>query len=123
MKRRTFLEIALVLGAGLASGAPAGLAWSRREGFPGLRVRLDGLTGAPRGARLHIVDLGSGGERVLLDQPLATVDAEWRIPALCDHLEEAVHALEARLVDADGRVLERTDPPLDVRFRAFRFSS
>jgi|GEM_PF-2842455 len=132
MRRRTFLEIALVLGAGLAAGERADLRWSEAEGLPGLRVRLDGLArlaGEP-GARLRIVDSCEGGVRVLLDRPLAEVGDEWRIPALRDRLPapskaegvDALHELEARVVTTDERVLARTDTPLTVRFRAHRFS-
>lgn len=132
MKRRTFLEIALVLGAGLAAGEASGLRWSEPEGLPGLRVRLDGLAGpaSHRGARLCIVDTCDGAARVLLDQPLAEVGPLWRIPALRDRLPapskaegvDALHELEARVTDGDGRVLARTETPLTVRFRAHRFS-
>lgn len=127
MKRRTFLEIALVLGVAGAAGPSsrgAALAWSRHEGFPGLRVRLDGLNAAtlPAGTRLVVVDVGPGSDHVLLDRPAAAAEPGWRIPALRRGLADAEHALEARLVAADGRVLERTDPPLSVRFRAHRFS-
>lgn len=124
MKRRTFLEIALVLGAGMAAGGSARFAWSQREGFPGMRVRFEGLGSEAdrRGARLNVVDTCQGVDRVVLDQPLVEVGPEWRIPALRRDLVDAVHELEARVVAPDGRVLARTDTPLTVRFRAFRFS-
>jgi hypothetical protein len=134
MKRRTFLEVALVLGAGLTAGGQAGLRWSEREGFPGMRVRLshgDEASYGSAGGRLIIVDRCDGVLRVLHDQPLAEVGAPWRIPALRQGLPapskaegaDAVHELEARVVDARGRVLAVTEAPLIVRFRAFGFSA
>jgi len=122
MKRRTFLEVALVLGAGLAVGGRAGLAWSRAEGFPGMRVRLEGLDSLRSHARLQVVD-ACEVERPLLDVPLAEAPVEWRIPSLRRGLADAVHELEARVLDGAGRVVARTESPLTVRFRAFRFSA
>ena len=124
MKRRTFLELALVLGAGgLAAkvGRSPSLAWSAAEGFPGMRVRLEGALGQAH--RLQIVDDDGVTRRVLLDAPLAEAPSEWRIPSLRADLVEATHELEARVVDASGAVVARTEAPLTVRFRAFRFST
>jgi hypothetical protein len=131
MDRRYFVTLLLGSAAGAALTGVSlrgGLRWSSDEGFPGMPVRIEGLPGSGEASapsrRLVITVTRAGGQeepRPLLDVPLASIPATWRIPSLRKGFAPDAFLLHARVLE-DEHVLAETSRDLSVRYRSYGFS-